>query len=117
MRAGFGKPADGHFDPGHMDVNAFALIVVVGDLKRVVHATSASFAERANAVVSLRVIGRERKIIRRKLDGLAIQRERLVKNLLLVDAVKRPRILAEKITVVAKFWYRRLAGFSSMALA
>ena len=42
MRAGFGKTADGHFDPGQMDINALTLVVVVGDFERVVHATSAS---------------------------------------------------------------------------
>jgi len=97
MHAGFGETAGGHFDPGQMEGNAFALVVVVGDLERVRPRPERVIgAERANAVIAFRVNGREQKILRIQLHGLAIQREGLVENLLLADVVKRPRVLAEK---------------------
>ena len=87
-----------------MDENAFALDIVVRGRERVCprHKRVVG-AQRADAVVTFRVIGGEIEIVRVELDGLAIQFQRLVKNLLFVDAVKGPRVLAEQINRVAKF--------------
>ena len=76
LRAGFGITSGKHFDSGQMDVNTLAFDVVVGDLKCVRPRYERVIgAERADAVVALRVIGREREIVRVELHRLAIQRE------------------------------------------
>ena len=84
MRAGFGVTSDGDFNAREMDINAFALDVVAGDVQRVRPGDKRVVgAERLDAVITLCVIGREREIVRVKLDRLLVKRERLVENLLL----------------------------------
>ena len=98
MGARFLEAPGGDFDPRQMDINAFAFGLVVGGLERVrPRGQRVVGAQRADAVIAFRVIGREREIVRIEPDGLLVQRERLVKDLLFVDMVKCRRVPAIQI--------------------
>ena len=72
----FGITSGNHFNAGKMNINALAFDVVVGDLKRVAPGREHLVgAERADFVVTVRIIGHEPEIVRLELHRLAIKRE------------------------------------------
>ena len=118
LRARLGVTSGGHLNSRQMNINAFAIDVVMGDVQRIRPRDERVVgAKRLDAVVTLRVIGRQRKIVRIKLNRFAIQFKRLVENLRFGDVVMFHRVLAEQISgrgevlIINRFDGIQLDGF------
>ena len=88
----------GDFHAREVEQHAFAFVFIIADVQRVRPGRQRVVrAERFDAVVALGVVGGEDEIVRRQFHRLPVKPQRLVENLLLVDVVIFPRVLAIKI--------------------
>ena len=87
-----------NFRACEMQQHAFAFVLVAAEVQRVRPRDERVVrAEGFDAVVTRSIVSGEHEVVGREFQRLLVKAERLVENLLLVDAVKFPRVFAVEI--------------------